>query len=102
MPYILRTLAPGASVAAVGNAGGPAFATTILPFILRGVALLGMDSVAVPIERRRALWDRLATDLRPAGLGEDVTEVSLDSLEAALDAIVAGTARGRWVVRIGA
>jgi acrylyl-CoA reductase (NADPH) len=101
MPYILRTLAPGASVAACGNAGGAAFSTTVLPFILRGVGLLGMDSVAMPIETRRALWARLGDDLRPRALGQDVTEVSLDTVEPALDAIVAGDARGRWVVRVG-
>jgi acrylyl-CoA reductase (NADPH) len=101
MPYILRTLAPGAAVAAVGNAGGPAFSTTVLPFILRGAALLGMDSVSVPNAERAGLWGRLATDLRPAKLGEDISEVDLDGLEAALDAIVDGAARGRWVVRIG-
>lgn len=101
IPYILRTLRTGAAVAACGNAGGPAFGTTILPFILRGVAMLGMDSVTVPIAERRALWNRLASDHRPRGLGEDVSEVTLDTLEPALDAIVAGQARGRWVVRIG-
>ncbi len=101
IPYILRTLRTGAAVAACGNAGGPAFGTTILPFILRGVALLGMDSVTVPIAERRELWNRLASDYRPRGLGEDVSEVTLDTLEPALDAIVAGQARGRWVVRIG-
>jgi acrylyl-CoA reductase (NADPH) len=102
MPYILRTLRPGAAVASCGNAGGPAFSTTVLPFILRGVAVLGMDSVTVPIDARRALWKRLATDYRPNGLGEDVTEVTLDTLETALDGILAGHARGRWIVRIGA
>jgi putative YhdH/YhfP family quinone oxidoreductase len=101
MPYILRTLRPGGAVASCGNAGGPGFATTVLPFILRGVAILGMDSAAMPIDARRALWQRLATDLRPRTLGDDVTEVDLDGLEPALDAIVAGQARGRWVVRIG-
>lgn len=100
MPYILRTLAPGAAVAACGNAGGPAFATTVLPFILRGAALLGMDSVAMPIEQRRALWARLGDDLRPKSLGDDTTEVALDELEPALDGIVEGRARGRWVVRV--
>jgi acrylyl-CoA reductase (NADPH) len=102
MPYILATLQPGAAVAACGNAGGPAFSTTVLPFILRGAALLGMNSVPVPIEERRALWSRLASDYRPRGLGEDedVTEVTLDTIEPALDAIVAGHASGRWVVRI--
>jgi len=101
MPYILRTLAPGAAVAACGNAGGAAFSTTVLPFILRGVGLLGMDSVAMPIEPRRALWARLGDDLRPRALGQDVTEVTLDTLEPALDGIVAGDARGRWIVRVG-
>ncbi|HEY7523984.1 MAG TPA: acryloyl-CoA reductase [Candidatus Limnocylindrales bacterium] len=101
MPYILRTLRPGAAVASCGNAGGPGFTTTVLPFILRGAAILGMDSAGMPIGERRALWQRLATDLRPPHLGDDVTEIDLDALEPALDAIVAGRARGRWVVRIG-
>jgi acrylyl-CoA reductase (NADPH) len=100
LPYLLRTMRPGGAVAACGNAGGPELHTTVFPFILRGVALLGMDSVLVPIAERRALWERLATDLRPRGLGEALTEVSLDDLEPALDAIVAGQARGRWVVRL--
>jgi acrylyl-CoA reductase (NADPH) len=92
MPYILRTLRPGAAVASCGNAGGPGFATTVLPFILRGAAVLGMDSTIVPIGDRRRLWERLATDFRPRGLGDDLTEVGLETLE---------PARGRWVVRIG-
>jgi acrylyl-CoA reductase (NADPH) len=100
LPYVLRTLRTGAAVASSGNAGGPRLETTVLPFILRGVALLGMDSVAMPIEERRALWGRIATDLRPNRLGEGVTEVTLDTLEPALDAILAGEARGRWIVRI--
>lgn len=100
LPYVLRTLRPRAAVASSGNAGGPDLVTTVLPFILRGVALLGMDSAAVPIDERRALWARLATDLRPNRLGEGVTEVDLDTLEPALDGILAGAARGRWVVRV--
>ena len=102
MPYVLRTLKPGAAVASSGNAGGPRLETTVLPFILRGVALLGMDSAAMLIDDRRALWNRLADDVRPNGLGEGVTEVTLDSLEPALDGILAAAARGRWVVRISA
>lgn len=100
LPYVLRTLKTGGAVAASGNAGGPKLETTVFPFILRGVALLGMDSVTVPIARRRALWDRLATDLRPRDLGRHVTEVDLDGLDVALDGIVAGSARGRWIVRV--
>ena len=101
LPYVLRTLRNGAAVASSGNAGGAALETTVFPFILRGVALLGMDSVNMPIGRRRELWDRLATDLRPRELGSHVTEVGLDELDGALDAIVTGSARGRWLVRIG-
>jgi len=102
LPYVLRTLRTGAAVAASGNASGPTLDTTVFPFILRGVAMLGMDSVHVPIDRRRVIWERLATDLRPRSLGEHVTEVTLDTLEDALDGILAGAARGRWVVRVSA
>ena len=102
LPYVLRTLKTGAAVASSGNAGGPKLETTVFPFILRGVALLGMDSVNVPIELRRRIWDRLATDLRPRDLGIHCQEVTLDTLEPALDGIVAGQARGRWIVRIEA
>jgi len=100
LPYVLRTLRRGAAVAACGNASGPALVTTVFPFILRGVALLGMDSVAMPLTERIDLWSRIATDLRPRSLGEGVTEVALDDVTPALDAIVAGEARGRWIVRV--
>ena len=100
LPYVLRTLRTGGAVAASGNAGGPKLDTTVFPFILRGVSLLGMDSVTVPIDRRRRLWDRLATDLRPRELGRDVTELTFDTLEEGLDGILAGAARGRWIVRV--
>jgi putative YhdH/YhfP family quinone oxidoreductase len=99
--YILRTLKRGAAVAACGNASGPALTTTVFPFILRGVALLGMESAYLPIAQRRRLWARLATDLRPRDLAERVTEVPLEDVETALDAIVRGDARGRWLVRVG-
>jgi acrylyl-CoA reductase (NADPH) len=102
LPYVLRTMRTGAAVASSGNAGGATLTTTVFPFILRGVALLGMDSVLVPIGRRRELWDRLATDLRPPDLDRHISEVTLETLDDALDGIVAGSARGRWVVRVGA
>lgn len=100
LPYVLRTMRHGAAVASSGNASGPKLDTTVFPFILRGVALLGMDSAVMPIERRRAIWKRLATDLRPERLGDGITEVTLDTLAGALEGIVAGEARGRWVVRV--
>jgi acrylyl-CoA reductase (NADPH) len=100
MPYILRTLKRGAAVASCGNSSGSDLETTVFPFILRGVAVLGMDSAYLPIEARRRLWGRLATDLRPRSLGDRVTEVPLAEVEGALDAVRAGEARGRWLVRV--
>lgn len=101
LAYVIRTLRHGAAVAASGNTGGAKLETTVFPFILRGVALLGIDSVQHPIEERRRLWARLAGDLRPRGLDESITgEVDLDGLDAALDSIRAGGVRGRTVVRL--
>ncbi|HEY3335317.1 MAG TPA: acryloyl-CoA reductase [Candidatus Limnocylindrales bacterium] len=100
LPYVLRTLRIGGAVASSGNASGAELATTVFPFILRGVSLLGMDSANMAIEARRALWARLADDLLPRGIDDGITEVDLDTLEPALDAIVEGRARGRWVVRV--
>lgn len=100
LPYVIRTLRRGAAVAACGNASGSSLSTTVFPFILRGAALLGVDSAYLPMARRRRVWERLADDLRPASLGERLAEVDLEGVEGALDAIRSGEARGRWVVRI--
>jgi len=103
LAYALRTLRYGGAVAASGNTGGAALETTVLPFILRGVALLGVDSAQAPIERRRAVWERLAGDLRPRALEEHggVRELALDEVDGLLDDVLAGRGRGRTVVRIG-
>ncbi len=102
LPYVLRTLRYGGAVAASGNTSGGRLETTVFPFILRGVSLIGIDSAHLGIRQRRDLWGRLARDLRPRGLEDAITEVTLDTLEPALDAILAGEARGRWVVRVAA
>jgi acrylyl-CoA reductase (NADPH) len=101
LPYILRTLRYGGAVAACGNAGGTTLETTVFPFILRAVRLVGIDSVEVPIEERRALWGRLSDELRPRHLALGLRSVGLHELDPALDAIYAGEARGRWVVDVG-
>lgn len=105
LPYGLRTLRRGGAIALSGNAGGASFAATVFPFILRGAAILGIDSAYMGIQERRELWGRMAVegDLRPRGLGvsDRVTEVGLDELEPAFESILAGGARGRWLVRVG-
>jgi putative YhdH/YhfP family quinone oxidoreductase len=102
---ILRTLRPGAAVAASGNTAGPRLEITVLPFILRGVALLGVDSAYCARDLRLAVWDRLADDLRPRGLEEAIAhEVHGlgDDLRVALNKVLAGEMTGRTLVRIGA
>jgi acrylyl-CoA reductase (NADPH) len=97
---VLAQLSPGGAVAATGNTGGAALETTVLPFILRGVALLGIDSVSTAIERRRDVWQRLGTDLKPRDLDDIRTVVGLADVDAAMDAIARGGATGRYVIRI--
>jgi putative YhdH/YhfP family quinone oxidoreductase len=101
LAHVLATLAPGAAVAASGNVGGADLPTTVLPFILRGVTLFGIDSAATPIARRRAVWGRIASDLKPAGLAAMERVVDLAHLEAALDEIGRGAVTGRYVVQLG-
>jgi acrylyl-CoA reductase (NADPH) len=100
--YALRTIQYGGAIALSGLTGGTGLSTTVLPFILRGVSLLGIDSVAAGAEVRRAVWERLAGDLRPRGLDASIArEVDLDGIEPVLDALLAGQAVGRTVVRVG-
>ena len=102
LPYLLRTLKHGGAVAASGNASGAELVTTVFPFILRGVTLIGIDSAQVPIRERRELWSRLARDLRPMLPDDAITEIGLEGLPAAFESILAGEARGRWLVRVDA
>ena len=100
LAHVLATLAPGGAVAASGNVGGADLPTTVLPFILRGVALFGIDSAGTPIDRRREVWARIATDLKPAGLSAMEQVVDLAHLEGALDEIGRGGVTGRYVVQL--
>lgn len=102
LAHVVSTLRYGAAVAASGNTAGMTVSTTVLPFILRGVALLGIDSVRYPIERRREVWQRLATDLLPPHLDQlAADEITLDGVPGALARVLAGEARGRTLVRLG-
>jgi putative YhdH/YhfP family quinone oxidoreductase len=100
LAHVLATLAPSGAVAASGNVGGADLPTTVLPFILRGVTLFGIDSSQTPIARRRAVWQRVATDLKPAALDRLEHVVTLDQLEGALDVISRGAATGRYLVDV--
>lgn len=95
---VLKKIHYGGSVAASGLTGGGGLPTTVMPFILRGVNLLGIDSVNVPIERRRAVWQRIATDLKPTNLDSIGHDISLDDLDGVLTGILAGQVTGRNVV----
>jgi acrylyl-CoA reductase (NADPH) len=90
----------GGAVAACGLAQGFDLPGTVMPFILRNVALLGVDSVMAPQSLRRQAWSRLASDLDPALLETMVNEISLDEAIAASARLMAGHVRGRIVVRI--
>jgi acrylyl-CoA reductase (NADPH) len=92
----------GGAVAATGLTAGIGVETTVMPFILRSVALLGVDSVQTPMDERAEIWKRLAGDLRPPQLDDAIArEISLDELEPALDTILKGGMTGRTVVRVG-
>jgi len=97
---VLRTVRYGGAVAASGLTAGTDLPTTVYPFIIRGVALLGVDSVATPIDVRRSLWATVADEL-PADLLELMVdrEVGLDGLAAVLPQVLAAGIRGRVLVR---
>src|SRR5436189_595740 len=91
----------GGAVAACGLAGGMDLPTSVAPFILRGVSLLGIDSVMCPLALRREAWKRLATDLDRRKLAAMTSEINLDDVIEAARNIVDGRVRGRIVVKIG-
>ena len=91
----------GGAVAACGLAGGMDLPASVAPFILRGVSLLGVDSVMCPLQLRQEAWRRLASDLDRAKIATMVNEIGLDEVIAAGRRIVDGKVRGRIVVKIG-
>jgi acrylyl-CoA reductase (NADPH) len=99
---VLGQLRYGASVAAVGLAGGMALPATVIPFLLRGVNLLGIDSVMQPVESRRRAWSRIAADLPMDRLESMIQPATLAELPSLGEAILAGKVRGRVVVDVRA
>ncbi|MFN8525384.1 MAG: oxidoreductase [Chloroflexota bacterium] len=101
LAYLLQTMKPFGSAAVSGLTGGHTLNTTVMPFILRGVNVLGINSADLDMGHRVQIWNRVATDLRPAKLEESIArEISLDEAPAALEQIYRGELVGRTVVRI--
>jgi acrylyl-CoA reductase (NADPH) len=101
LSHLLRSTRMQGAVAAVGLAGGADLQVSLMPFLLRGVNLLGVNSAATKREKRLALWQRIATDLAPRHLDAIVTRVvGLAELPQAFESLIAGSNTGRTLVRI--
>jgi putative YhdH/YhfP family quinone oxidoreductase len=94
----IRATQPGGVVTDCGNAASPDLPLTVYPFILRGIRLVGINSPACPREQRDALWNDLATRLRPPHLDRIARTISLEELDETIDTILGGAVRGRLVV----
>lgn len=102
LSWLASTMNIGGTLASIGLAASHTFNTTVMPFILRGVSVLGVDSVNTPMPLRQKVWERLATDLKPRHLQSVVTTVDLDGMAPVFDKILKAQFRGRTVVKLGA
>ncbi len=100
LAWLTRTMNYGASIANSGLTGGTELHTTVVPFILRGINLLGIDSVTCPMVPRLEIWRRLATDMKPTMLASIAREIDLAGLPDAFATLAAGNARGRFIVKL--
>lgn len=102
LAWVASTMQPYGSIASIGMAASMSLNTTVAPFILRAVNLLGIDSSSTPMPLRRRVWERLASDMHPVHLGEMTRTIGFEELPKAFDDFIGGHARGRVVVAIGA
>ncbi len=101
LTWLTRTMQYGGNIASIGLAASPALNTTVVPFILRAVCLLGINSVETPPDLRGAVWSRIGNDLRPAHLDAiGHRTIGFDELPGAFQAYIDGTVTGRTVVEI--
>jgi putative YhdH/YhfP family quinone oxidoreductase len=101
LSWLASTMNIGGALASIGLAASHTFNTTVMPFILRGVTLLGIDSVNTPMEVRRKVWERLAGDLKPRHLQSMAITVELSGMAPVFDKILKSQFKGRAVVRVG-
>jgi alcohol dehydrogenase len=99
LTMLLTSLTPGGAVACSGLVGGPSFESSIFPFILRGNALLGIDSVEIPLEQKSQIWEKFSSDWK-LDLADLTKEVSLDGLEKEIQTILQGGQVGRIVINL--
>ncbi|MBE7927673.1 YhdH/YhfP family quinone oxidoreductase [Pseudomonas saudiphocaensis] len=97
---VVKSLQRGASAACCGLTAGVGFQASVLPFILRGVNLLGVDSVEIPLVVKASMWDKLSLQWKLPDLDTLVQEIALDELPAAIERILAGQQVGRLLVRL--
>ena len=100
LAWLTRTTNHWGGIASTGLTGGVELRTTVMPFILRGVSLIGIDSAMCRMPVRADVWRRLATDMKPVDLDSIAHEITLDGLAAAFETLLAGKARGRFVVNL--
>ena len=103
LAYLMRTVRPWGNIAVIGLAQSPTLNTTVMPLILRGVSLIGINSVEVPRAWRLAVWDKLAGEWKPREIERLIVRavIGLDEVPRACEELMAGGAHGRYVVRIG-
>ena len=102
LAWLTRTMSYGGNIASIGLAASPALNTTVVPFILRAVCLLGINSVDTPQDLRRAVWSRIGSDLKPQHLSRiGHRTISFDELPDSFQAFIDGKITGRIVVEIG-
>ena len=100
LSLLLTSLSPGGAIACSGLVGGPSFESSIFPFILRGNALIGIDSVEIPLKNKDHIWEHFAHDWLLEGLDKIIKEVSLGNLEVEIESILSGNQVGRVLVKI--
>ena len=101
LAWLTRTVKPWGNITSVGLAGGAQLKTTVMPFILRGVSLLGITSAGCPTVLRHKIWARIASDLRPKHFDKmAVKEIALEDLDTVFNAMLKGQTRGRTIVRL--